>query len=88
MSEGQLPERKGPIKLIVLMAFDRDQEGELQPAFEAREMPDEERAIRAARAMASRHAGVIAWSRPARPEIGEFGEPTELFRSGDIPDME
>ncbi|MEO6013256.1 MAG: hypothetical protein ABIQ30_06695 [Devosia sp.] len=70
------------------MAFDRDDEGNLQPAFEAREMPDEERAVRTARDMSRRHDGVIAWSRPARPDIGDFGEPTELYRSGDIPDMD
>ena len=77
-----------PTKLIVVMAFDRDDEGNLQPAFEAREMPDEERAVRTAKDMAQRHAGVIAWSRPARPDIGEFGEPTELWRAGDVPDMD
>ena len=84
---GQLPVAV-PTKLIVLMAFDRDDEGNLQPAFEAREMPDEERAVRTAKDMAKRHVGVIAWSRPARPDIGEFGEPTELWRAGDIPDMD
>lgn len=88
MSEGQLPVQKGPIKLIVLMAFDRDDEGVLHPAFDAREMPDEDRAVRAAKDMAHRHAGVIIWSRPARPDIGEFGEPTELFRAGDVPDID
>ena len=24
----------------------------------------------------------------ARPDIGEFGEPTELWRAGEIPDMD
>ena len=64
---GQLPVAV-PTKLIVLMAFDRDEEGNLQPAFEAREMPDEERAVRTAKDMAKLHAAVIAWSRPARPD--------------------
>lgn len=77
-----------PTKLVVLMAFDRDEEGVLGPAFEAREMPDEERAVRTARDMAKRHAGVIAWSRSARPDVGEFGEPVELYRAGDVPDMD
>lgn len=84
---GQLPIAV-PTKLIVLMAFDRDEEGNLQPAFEAREMPDEERAVRTAKDMAKRHVGVIAWSRPVRPDIGEFGEPTELWRAGDVHDMD
>ena len=49
-------------------------------------MPDEERAVRSAKDMAKRHVGVITWSRPARPDIGEFGEPTELWRAGDVPE--
>lgn len=84
---GQLPITV-PTKLIVLMAFDRDEEGVLLPAFEAREMPDEERAVRTAKDMSQRHDGVITWSRVARPDIGEFGEPTELYRAGEIPDMD
>lgn len=77
-----------PGKLIVLMAFDRNDEGELVPVFEPREMPSEERAISAARDLARRHVGVLAWSRSADPDVGEYGEPTELFRSGDVPDLD
>ena len=51
-------------------------------------MPDELRAVRAAKEMTGRHAGVIAWSRPARPDIGEFGEATVLYRAGDVPDLD
>lgn len=75
-------------KLIVVMAFDRDEEGELQPAFDPMEQQSEERAVRVAKGLASKHAGVIAWSREANPAIGEYGEPTTLFVSGDVPDME
>ena len=81
------PELK-PSALIVLLAFDRDEEGELRDAFEPREMPSEDRAIRAARGIAPDHAGVIAWSRSARPDTGDFGEPKVLFRAGDVPDMD
>lgn len=77
-----------PAKLVVVMAFDFDEEGNLQPAFEPREMPDEDRAKRLARELAPRHAGVIAWSRPANPTLGEFGEPEILFTAGEVPDME
>ncbi len=77
-----------PSKLVVLMAFDRDAEGELRPAFEPQEMPSEARAISAARALASRHAGVIAWSREAQPDIGEYGPPIELFRHGEVAELE
>lgn len=77
-----------PTHLIVLMAFDRDDEGNLHPAFEPREFQSKERAISEARKIARDHAGVIAWAREARPDIGEYGEPEELIRAGEVPDME
>jgi len=86
---GQLPEAKAAkTKLIVLMAFDKAEDGELLPAFEAREMPDERRAVNTARELARRHDGVIAWMRDANPAAGEFGPSEELFRSGEIPDLD
>ena len=75
-------------RLIVVIAFDRDEEGELRPVSDPLEMQSEERAIRTAKGLASKHAGVIAWSREARPNIGEYGEPRTLFQSGEVPDME
>ena len=84
---GQLPVAK-PGKLVVLMAFDRGQDSELLPAFDAREMPSEERAIRTAKEIAPRHAGVIAWVRDANLALGEYGQSEELYRSGDIPDLD
>lgn len=89
MSVGQLPEPKAPkMKLIVLMAFDKDEDGVLLPAFEAREMPDERRAILAAKELSFRHDGVIAWARDANPALGEFGISEELFRAGEIPETD
>ena len=86
---GQLPEAKsGKTKLIVLMAFDKTEDGELLPAFEAREMPDERRAIQTAKELSRRHDGVIAWSRDANPALGEFGISEELYRAGEIPDLD
>ncbi|NGN44758.1 hypothetical protein G6N74_27250 [Mesorhizobium sp. CGMCC 1.15528] len=82
-----LSQQKAP-KLIVVMAFDRDEEGELQPAFDPMEQQTEDRAIRTAKGLAGKHAGVIAWSREANPTIGEYGEPTTLFVDGEVPDME
>ena len=72
----------------VVMAFNRDEEGELQPAFGAMEQQSEHRAIRTAKALAAKHAGVIVWSREANPAIREYGEPTTLFINGEVPDME
>ena len=77
-----------PQKLIVLLAFDKGEDGELIPAFEAREMRDEGTAIRTAKELARRHVGVITWSRPADLVNGEFGEPVVLFRHGDVPELE
>jgi hypothetical protein len=31
---------------------------------------------------------VIAWGREANPDIGEYGLPTTLFVSGDVPEIE
>lgn len=75
-------------KLIVVMAFDRNEDGELVTAFGPQDYPTEERAVRQAETLAPKHAGVIAWSREANPDIGEYGEPTTLIQSGDVPDME
>ena len=88
MSVGQLPIQKLPAKLVVLMVFDKDDEGELRPAFEAREMPDERRAVATAREMARRHDGVIAWAREVNPAAGEYGPSEVLYRHGSIPDLD
>lgn len=77
-----------PTKLIVLAAFDRDDEGELRPAFEPREMRDEDQAKRQARMLKDQHAGVIAWARSADLVNGVFGEPEILAQYGDVPEME
>jgi len=82
-----LPTPKMP-KLIVVTAFDRDEDGELQAAFGPAEQQTEDRAIRTAQGLASKHAGVIAWSREANPKIGEYGEPIVLFQAGSVPDMD
>lgn len=75
-------------KLIVLAAFDRNDEGELVPAFDPRQVDTEARAVGEAKLLAGSHAGVVAWSRDADPRLGEYGPPEVLFQAGDIPDME
>lgn len=79
-----------PTKLIVAMAFVRDEEGELRPAFDPREMQSEERAAREARLWAGmgQYAGTLAWARSADLTNGVFGDPEVLFQWGAIPDME
>jgi hypothetical protein len=79
-----------PTKLIVYLAFARDEEGELQPAFEAREAQSEDAAKQQARLLWSsgKYAGVLAWWRSADLVNGEFGEPVILFQEGEVPEME
>ena len=87
MSDNVLPQAKRP-KLIVVIAFDRGADGELFPAFGPADQQSEERAVRTARALADKHVGVIAWSREANPDIGEYGPPTTLYTAGEVPEME
>ena len=75
-------------KLIVLAAFDENDEGDLFPIFDPRQMDSEEKARREAKLLAVSHAGVIAWSRDADPVLGEYGEPVLLFQHGKVPEME
>lgn len=79
-----------PTKLIVVLAFVRDEEGELRPAFEPREMQNEGQAKQQARLLAAtgQYEGVIAWWRSADLVNGEFGEPVVLFQHGERPEME
>ena len=87
MSDTVTVQQKQP-KLIVVAAFDRNEDGELVPAFDPQQQQSEERATRLAKGLAGKHAGVIAWSREANPRLGEYGPPTTLFTAGDVPDME
>jgi hypothetical protein len=75
-------------QLIVMAAFDENDEGDLTPAFDPRQYDSEERAVREAKMLKDRHAGVIAWSRDADPALGEFGPPNILYQHGKIPEME
>lgn len=86
-STGQTPEPNLAGKLIVLCAFDKDEDGVLHAAFEPREIPDERRAVATARDMAKRHIGVIAWSREANIAVGEYGPPEVLYQTGEVPEM-
>ena len=77
-----------PTKLIVVMAFEDDGDGGLRPAFEPREYQSENRAKTEAGSLVNTYPAVVAWSREARPDIGEYGEPEVLFSFGPVPDME
>jgi hypothetical protein len=76
-SDNILPRQKRP-KLIVVVAFDRGEDGEMFPAFGPADQQSEDRAIRTARALAEKHVGLTAWSREANPDIGAYGPLTTL----------
>jgi hypothetical protein len=86
-STGTVPQIKTQT-LFVVQAFDRNADGEVVPATEAREMPDAARAIARAKELSLEHAGAIAFSRMVNPDEGEFSEPTMLFSRGALPDLD
>lgn len=52
-------------QFIVVTAFDADETGHLQAVFGPAEQQSEDRAVRTANALASKHAAAIAWSHDA-----------------------
>ena len=66
----------------VVIAFDRDAEGELRPG-EAREVMSPIVAERWARASLE-HAGALAFSRTGEPATGEFQDAVILVRFGEV----
>lgn len=75
-------------RLIVLAAFDRNEDGELVPAFDPRQIDTEGKAIREAKFLADKHTSVVAWARDADAQIGEYGPSTVLFQKGELPDLD
>lgn len=75
-------------RLIVVQAFDLDEEGTAQAAGEPVQFDSEDRAKRHAVAIESKHAGVIAWWREANPALGEYGEPTIIYQAGEVGDLD
>jgi hypothetical protein len=67
----------------VVVAFDRDEEGDLKPG-EAREVLSPIVAERRARALALEYAGALAFSRTGNPATGEFGDAVILARFGEV----
>ena len=67
----------------VVVAFDRDKEGDLRPG-EAQEVMSPIVAERRARALALEHAWALAFSRTGNPATGEFGHAVILARFGEV----
>ena len=67
----------------VVIAFDRDAEGDLKPG-EAHEVLSPIVTERRARALALEHAGALAFSRTGDPTTGEFQDGVILAEFGEV----
>ena len=72
-----------PVTYHVVVAFDRDEEGELKPR-EARKVMSPIVAERRARTLALEHGGALAFSRTGNPATGEFRDAVILARFGEV----
>jgi hypothetical protein len=70
--------------LHVVQAFE-EQEGSVVPV-QPKVCPSAGSARTLAARLAQTHAGVIAWSRTGDPDLGDWGPPEVLVRTGTIPD--
>jgi hypothetical protein len=73
-----------PHTLHVVQAFEQ-QDGGIVPA-EPKACPSAASARALAGRLTQTSVGVIAWSRTGDPDLGEWGPPEVLVRSGNIPD--
>ena len=73
------------VTFYVVQAFDMNDYGELVGRA-PQSVSSASLAKRTAETLAKAVAGVIAWSRDGNPDIGEYGEPTILFKTGLLPD--
>ena len=71
------------ITYYVVVPFDRDEAGDLKPG-EAAEAPSAFAAQRRAHALATQHAGAVAFSRTGDPSKGEFEDAVILAQFGDV----
>ena len=76
-----------PVQLIVVVVLTKAMQANCFQVGEPLQFETAERAVRAAKDLASMHAGVIAWSREARPDVGEYGQPTVLYTAGEVLQM-
>ena len=67
----------------VVVAFDRDAQGDLKPG-EGREVMSPVVAERRARALVLEHAGAVAFSRTGNPATGEFQDAMILAQFGEV----
>jgi hypothetical protein len=71
------------VTYYVVVCFDRDESGDLNPG-EAQEAPSASAAERRARTAALTHAGAVAFSRTGDPSMGEFQDAVVLAEFGEV----
>ncbi len=74
-------------KLIMLRAFNLDEDSVLRDAFEPVILPTRGAAIAAAQAMVGMHEGVMASMRDVDPLTEQASPLTVLFQAGEVPDI-
>jgi hypothetical protein len=67
----------------VVITFDRNDDGALQPG-EPQEVQSAEAATRRAASLAHAHASVVAFSRTSDPTVGEFEDAAILSQAGEV----
>lgn len=72
-------------RVIVVMAFDRPNNGKLELAFDAVEFDEEERAMNAPRNLAEQHAGTLVLSWEADQNIARMGRRQYCFSQAKCP---
>ncbi len=70
-------------RIYVVTAFDLNESGVLIPSYKPAQPDSENDAIALASALAGKHAGVIAWSKPAGGNTKKV-----LFQKGDVGELE
>lgn len=75
----------GTIHVVVAFTKLEDDDGTVVADL-PQQAPTASAAVARAKAIAPKHAGVIAWSRTADPDTGDYGDPVVLVRLGKIPE--
>jgi len=71
-----------PARFIVVMVYDKTEDGSFVPAFAPMQFEDSPRVLRTARKLSMEHDQVIAWAREIDANTGQYGPPIMVVQSG------
>jgi hypothetical protein len=77
----------GMKQIYFVAVFDQGEAGELFRTGEPQRFDAEEQARKVASDLASKHAGVIAWSQEAKQGEKKYGPPIVFYTAGEVIDM-